>query len=294
MKIVFPEYHNEIIKSALALYTERATSGNISTLNNQPYEPIEFIPATDLVEACQFIKSGAADSMIAGIDYSSRDVILACRDQLGMGNFANDLGLTDPEVALQDLGVPISATPYTTFSGLAVMQKSGKTYLLADMAACKHPTATQITEIIQQTYATARQILNEEPKIALLSFSTAGSGGHDPSIDLWQEVLTTFRTTSSRIKIDGEMQLDAALNPTVGQKKFPSSPVAGQANVLIAPDLNSGNLLYKCYEQVAGFTVAGPILQGFNVPVSDLSRGSTVEDVVLTIDVINKLARKSQ
>lgn len=293
MKIVFPEYHNEIIKTALAEYTERAQRTKPSSLDHKTLEPVDFVPANNLEEACSLIKSGAADSMIAGIDYSSRDVILACRDQLGMGNFASDLGLTNPEIALQDLGLPISTTPYTTFSGLAVMQKSDQIYLLADMAACKHPAAAQMAEIIQQTFATARHILDAEPKIALLSFSTAGSGGRDPSIDLWREVLAEFQSPTATIKIDGEMQLDAAINPTVGSKKFPNSAVAGHANVLIAPDLNSGNLLYKCFEQVAGFTVAGPILQGFNVPVSDLSRGSTVEDVILTIDIISRLIDKS-
>lgn len=298
MKIVFPEYHNDIIQTALKTYGERVAKNESSSLDLQPLEPIEAVEATNLEEACKLIKSGVAETMIAGIDYSSRDVILACRDQFGMGNFASDLGLIDPAVALEDLGVPISATPYTTFSGLAVMQSpmtdshtAPKTYLLADMAACKHPTVTQMVEIIEQTYASARHILADEPRIALLSFSTNGSGGKDPSIDLWREVLDEFRNNHSMVKIDGEMQLDAAINPTVGHKKFPDSAVAGQANVLIAPDLNSGNILYKSFEQIAGYAVAGPILQGFNLAVSDLSRGSTIRDVMLTIEVITRLAK---
>lgn len=319
MKIVFPEYHNDIIKTALATYQNRIAKHEVSSLDQQPLDPIEPIEAANLETACALIKSGAAETMIAGIDYSSRDVILACRDQFGMGNFAADLGLSDPALAPKTLGVPISATPYTTFSGLAVMQSTPtknfadteststnnltdeqspqvnktapKTYLLADMAACKHPTVTQMTEIIEQTYASARHILADEPRIALLSFSTNGSGGKDPSIDLWREVLADFQSNHADIKIDGEMQLDAAINPAVGQKKFPDSAVVGNANVLIAPDLNSGNLLYKCFEQIAGYTVAGPILQGFNLAVSDLSRGSTVADVMLTIEVITRLAK---
>lgn len=300
MKIVFPEYHNDTIQNALSIYQDRAREHQLNSLNGQPLEPIEAVEAPDLTTACAMIKSKDADSMIAGIDYSSRDVILACRDAFGMGNFAADLSISDPEVVLQDLGVPISTIPYTTFSGLAVMKKpesnnSGshlpQTFLLADMAACKHPTVTQLTEIIEQTYASTRLILDDEPRIALLSFSTNGSGGKDPSIDLWREVLAEFK--NSHLKIDGEMQLDAAINPAVGQKKFPNSPVAGYANVLIAPDLNSGNLLYKCFEQVAGYQVAGPILQGFSRPISDLSRGSTVEDVILTIEAITCLSRNS-
>ncbi len=319
MKIVFPEYHNDIIKTALATYQNRIAKHEVSSLDQQPLDLIEPIEAANLETACALIKSGAAETMIAGIDYSSRDVILACRDQFGMGNFAADLGLSNPALAPKTFGVPISTTPYTTFSGLAVMQSTPtknfadteststnnltdeqspqvdktapKTYLLSDMAACKHPTVTQMTEIIEQTYASARHILADEPRIALLSFSTNGSGGKDPSIDLWREVLADFQNNHADIKIDGEMQLDAAINPAVGQKKFPNSAVAGNANVLIAPDLNSGNLLYKCFEQIAGYTVAGPILQGFNLAVSDLSRGSTVADVMLTIEVITRLAK---
>lgn len=186
---------------------------------------------------------------------------------------------------------------YSTFSGLAVMQQAddikktsgpAKIYLLADMAACKHPTKEQLLEITLQTYHSAQKILTEPPRIALLSFSTFGSGGHDETITLLQDVKNTIRSFEIEC-IDGEMQLDAAVNPRVAQKKSPDSPVAGQANVLIAPDLNSGNLLYKAFEQIAGYTVAGPILQGFAFPVSDLSRGSNQEDVVLTLNALSKL-----
>ena len=93
------------------------------------------------------------------------------------------------------------------------------------------------------------------------------------------------------IAIDGELQLDAAINETIGNKKAPGSTVAGRANVLIAPDLNSGNILYKAMEQFGGFTAAGPILQGFNAPISDLSRGSTKEDVLSVIDVEMKIIK---
>ena len=259
MKIVFPEYQNPTIQSALAeIQTKRATIPGFLPDTSE----IIPLPASSLAEACQMVKAGHADTMIAGIDYSSRDVILACKDILGFSG--------------------------QTFSGLAVMQRGAEVYLLADMAACKHPTAEQLIEIVQQTYASAKQLLSDSPRIALLSFSTLGSGGHDTTIDLMRTVRQAF--TNTEILIDGEMQLDAAINPRVGEKKAPQSPVAGQANILIAPDLNTGNILYKAFEQLAGFTVAGPILQGFNFPVSDLSRGSTVADVVLTIEAMARLA----
>ena len=167
-------------------------------------------------------------------------------------------------------------------------EKGDQLYLLADMAACKHPTEDQLLEIITQTIESAAKILPEPPRIALLSFSTAGSGGRDDTITLLQNTLARFQNLN--FAIDGEMQLDAAVNPTVAAKKFPNSPVAGQANVLIAPDLNSGNLLYKAFEQIGGFHAAGPILQGFAYPVSDLSRGSTPWDIFLTICALTLLA----
>ncbi len=264
MKIVFPEFNNPTIQEALRRHAEMRASGEpIPGLAETGVSEITALEAPDLATACAMVKSGQADTMIAGIDYSSRDVILACKEHLGLSG--------------------------KTFSGLAVMQRDRELYLLADMAACKHPTKDQLVEIIHQTHASAEKLFAEPPRVALLSFSTFGSGGRDDTIELMQTVRSDFQ--GSEILLDGEMQLDAAVNPTVAQKKFPDSPVAGRANVLIVPDLNSGNILYKAFEHIAGFHVAGPILQGFNFPASDLSRGSSVADVILTIEVMAKLAQ---
>lgn len=264
MKIVFPEFNNPTIQSALRHHEEMRASGEpIPGLAENGVSEITALEAPDLATACAMVKSGQADTMIAGIDYSSRDVILACKEHLGLSD--------------------------KTFSGLAVMQRDREVYLLADMAACKHPTKAQLVDIVRQTHASAQKLLAEPPRVALLSFSTFGSGGNDDTIELMQTVRNEFQ--DSDIILDGEMQLDAAVNPAVAQKKFPNSPVAGRANVLIAPDLNTGNILYKAFEHVAGFHVAGPILQGFSFPVSDLSRGSSVTDVILTMEVMARLAQ---
>lgn len=162
--------------------------------------------------------------------------------------------------------------------------------ILADAGVTKNPTVEQLTDIVLQTYETALKVLDDEPRIAMLSFSTFGSA-RDESIDKIHEVISRVCTLRPEIKIDGEMQLDAAINPRVAEKKAPSSPVAGHANVLIVPDLNSGNILYKSLEQFGGYTAAGPILQGFIKPCSDLSRGSTKEDVLLVIDTVKKLCQ---
>ena len=162
---------------------------------------------------------------------------------------------------------------------------------MSDAATCKNPTEDQLFDITIQTYETACAILpdGEVPRIALLNFSTAGSGGKDPSIERARAVVQRVHTENPEILIDGEMQLDAAVVPEIGRKKFADSAVAGHANVWIVPDINSGNILYKAMERFGGFTAAGPILQGFNAPCSDLSRGSTVDDVVAVIEVERKL-----
>ena len=246
MKLVFPEYHNEIIQKAV-----------------EETRDIEAIEAENLEDACIKIKNGEADALIAGSDFPTRDVVLACRDHLGMKgqNFSSCFLLKSPEK---------------------------RTFIRADAGVTKNPTKDQLKDIIKQTYESAKKLLEEEPKIALLSFSTHGSA-KDESIDKINEALAEIKAQNPEIIIDGELQLDAAINPEIAIKKCPNSPLKGEANVLITPDLNSGNILYKAFEQLGGYTVAGPLLQGFNFPASDLSRGSTKEDVLLVIDCIKKL-----
>ena len=271
-RIVFPEINHSYVQEAIKLA-------------KQKFPDFEAIGADNLEHACAAVKAGVADSMIAGIDYTSRDVILAARDIIGVKN-------------PRQLEKP-------TFSASFIFTKENKAtplgqsvFILGDAAACKHPSFDQLYDITLETHETATKyfkyldhdstdsVLNNflTPRIAMLSFSTLGSGGRDETISLSQAVVEKVRETHPEIIIDGEMQLDAAINPRVGEKKAPNSPVAGYANVLIVPDLNSGNILYKAMEQFGNFTAAGPILQGFNAPVSDLSRGSTVEDILAVIE----------
>ena len=120
----------------------------------------------------------------------------------------------------------------------------------------------------------------------MLSYSTNGSGGKNPDLTKIHFVIKKIRQSHPDWQIDGEMQLDAAMNPEISAKKFPTSQIAGRANILITPDLNSGNILYKSIEQFGGFTIAGPIIQGFEMPLADLSRGSNTKDIILTIDIL--------
>ena len=250
-RILFPEADNEFVKQAAAELTD--------------IEPI--LEAQSLEEAFQKLADGSVDGIVTGIDYSSRDVILAARDKLG---------LVKPEVKL------FTSLFYAEFP-------DGRKLILSDGATCKHPTLEQMCRIIELVHEAAEKLLDEEPRVAMLSFSTFGSGGKDETMDLMQAAVAKTREMHPEIKIDGEIQLDAAVNPRIGAKKAPNSEVAGKANVLIVPDINAGNILYKSFEQFAGAKVAGPILLGFAKPVSDLSRGSTAEDVALTARCLAKL-----
>ena len=169
------------------------------------------------------------------------------------------------------------------------MNKGDQEIIVADAGVCKNPNVEMLKDVVLETYETAKAVLDDEPRIALLSFSSFGSGGMDPSIDKIKIVINQVKLERPGIQIDGEMQLDVAICPEVAKKKAPQSTTAGSANVLICPDLNSGNILYKSMERFGGYIAAGPILQGFNGIVSDLSRGSTVEDVALVFRTLEKI-----
>ena len=259
MRITFPEYNDETIQAAIK------QAGNI-----------EAIAANNLEDAGYKLRNCDADAVIAGINYTTREVVLAAKNLLGMkGETFSSCFYLKPSISS-----PIDITN--------LQIPAARTYLLADAGVTKNPTEDRLKDIVLQTYESAIKLLDEEPRIAMLSFSTKGSA-EDESIDKINRVIAKVKQVKPEIIIDGELQLDAAINPRIAAKKCPDSPLEGLANVLIVPDLNSGNILYKAFEQIGDYTAAGPILQGFNFPISDLSRGSTVEDVTLVIDCIKKL-----
>ena len=246
MKIIVPEYKNPIIKKAMKVCDD-----------------ISFVENDSLAAACEILSKGEVDALVAGINITTRDMVLTCKGNL--------------------------EKTHKYFSSCFVMKKENQTIIVADAGVCKNPNAEMLKDVVLETYETAKAVLDEEPRIAMLSFSSFGSGGADPSIDKIKEVVEFIKTKHPEIQIDGEMQLDVAIVPEVAKKKAPESSVAGNANVLICPDLNAGNILYKSMERFGGYVAAGPILQGFDGIVSDLSRGSTVDDVVLVFKTLEKI-----
>jgi phosphate acetyltransferase len=161
----------------------------------------------------------------------------------------------------------------------------GGLVMFADGGVNVNPTAEELASIAATTADSAIKVLGWEPRVAMLSFSTKGSGRHADATKV-REATALVQEARPDLKVDGEMQGDAAIVPEVGLKKVGESPVAGRANILVFPDLDAGNIAYKLVQRMTGGNAYGPMLQGFAQPVSDLSRGSSVKDIVGVASIV--------
>ena len=253
-KIVDPKNNPDLAKYAGLLYELRKAKGMTEEeATKKAQDPLYL--------GCLMIKAGDADGELAGARGTTADTIRPAfqilKTKSGVGIVSGAFLMITPAKQLGENGILV----------------------FADCAVNPCPDARELAQIAVSTAETARSLAGIEPKVAMLSFSTKGSAKHE-LIDKVTEATKIAKELAPDLAIDGELQADAALIPSVAEKKAPGSAVAGKANVLVFPDLQAGNIGYKLVERFSGADAIGPILQGIAAPVNDLSRGCKVQDIV--------------
>lgn len=238
----------ELAKELCAAYAKGPRGGKVTFARRLLQKPL-FLGA-------MLVKTGHADAMLAGVASPTKRVIEAGKMAIGLAD-----GISVP-------------------SSFFLMRRQKRSFIFADCAVNIDPDAEELRDIALASAASAARVLKEPPRVAFLSFSTHGSAAH-PFVSRVADAVQLTRAAAPGLAIDGELQVDAALDPEVAAKKIKRpSDVAGQANVLIFPNLEAANIGYKLVQYMGGAQAIGPILQGFAKPISDLSRGASTQDVV--------------
>jgi len=257
----------EIVEPKSSGKLDAYAASYVSARDNVSESVAKRILGRPMLFGAMMVAAGDADSMVAGAANPTARVIEAGGLTIGYAE-----GISAPS------SIFIMVVP-------ECLGEKDKIFIFADPALSISPTTAELAEIAVTSGRTAQALLGIDPKIALLSFSTKGSASHE-DVDKIIEATRRAQEMAPDLSIDGELQADTAVSPRVAAKKAPDSPVAGQANVLVFPDLDAANMAYKLVQYLGNAAALGPLLQGFAKPIADLSRGATVEDIVGTTAIM--------